>query len=387
MLTRLTINFDEAVEDNEERNGTATTHSDDLNAWLYGVTRGLIPETRYTVIPEDNKATIFFNNCHAQCITNARQGGLVQGGAVANNDAILQQLTAAIAAQGKATTETNDLRRMEIQRQQTREENTKDSTKRLHRSILKMVSCAIATHSIDKNEALPATFTHFINCDNVGMVQHDPIHQFTDLGYMDISFALGTTQALFMGEFPYADSSTPSNFTIFAFHKQEPNSNEHQNDYHICHLEGQKKSLDKIKASLKQTANMPNDHNGLRMQFQLFTAAAKIFFGKESICTTNLCQLLLQITRNKKSFRDQIALNKFCAAKYLFAVDRRVQCWMKMCKQAYHTRPEVKDSILQFDNLIDKVLNGTFHLILPLTFKKIQGTISVAESKSNKPKK
>jgi hypothetical protein len=214
---------DEAVEDNKERNGTATTHADDLNAWLYGIKRGLIPEIRYTVIPNDNKAAIFFDNCHTQCITNVRQGGLVQGGAVANNDAILQQLTAAIAAQGEATTETNDLCRLEIQRQQTREENEKDRTKKLHLSILKMVSCTAATHSSDKNKALPATFTRFINCNNIGMAQHDLIHQFKDLGYMDVSYASGTTQALYMGEFLYADSSTPSNFTIFAFHEQEPN--------------------------------------------------------------------------------------------------------------------------------------------------------------------
>jgi hypothetical protein len=72
-----------------------------------------------------------------------------------------------------------------------------------------------------------------------------------------------------MGEFLYADSSTPSNVTIFAFHEQEPNLNERQNDYLICHLhqvEGQKKSLDEIKASLKQTVNVPNDYNGIGMQ-------------------------------------------------------------------------------------------------------------------------
>jgi hypothetical protein len=261
MLTRLAIEFDEAVKGDKERNGTATTHTDDLNAWLYDVKRGLIPGTRYTVIPDDNEAAIFFNNRHAQCITNARRGGLVQGGAVANNDAILQQLTAAIAAiaaQVGATTETNDLRRLEIQCQQTREENKKDRTKKLHPSILKMVSRAAATHSTDKNKALLATFTHFINCNNVGMVQHDLIHQFKDLGYMDVSFTSGTTQALYMGEFLCTDSCTPSNFTIFAFHEQEPNSNERQNDYLICHLlqvEGQKKSLDEIKASLKQSVN------------------------------------------------------------------------------------------------------------------------------------
>ncbi len=58
-----------------------------------------------------------------------------------------------------------------------------------------------------------------------------------------------------------------------------------------------------------------------------------------------------------------------------------------MCEQAYHTCTEVKDSILQFKDLIDEVLNGTFHFILPLTFKKVQGTISVPESKSDEPKK
>jgi hypothetical protein len=173
MLTRLAIEFDEAVEDDEERNGTATTHADDLNTWLHGIKKGLIPETRYTVIPDDNKAAIFFDNCHTQCITNARRRRLVQGGAVANNDAILQQLTAAITAQGKAIPETNDHCRLEIKHQQSWEENKKDLTKKLHPSILKTVSCAVATHSTYENEALPATFTCFINCDSVGMAQHD----------------------------------------------------------------------------------------------------------------------------------------------------------------------------------------------------------------------
>ncbi len=73
MLTRLAIKFDKTVEDDKEWNSTATIHPDDLNAWLYGIKRGLIPETRYTVIPDNNEAAIFFNNHHAQCITNANE--------------------------------------------------------------------------------------------------------------------------------------------------------------------------------------------------------------------------------------------------------------------------------------------------------------------------
>jgi len=72
---------------------------------------------------------------------------------------------------------------------------------------------------------------------------------FKELGFPDIGFAEGTAQALFVGDFLYADSSTPSsNFTVFAFH-EEPLSDSSQNDYLICQLvqtQDQKKLLDKI---------------------------------------------------------------------------------------------------------------------------------------------
>jgi hypothetical protein len=101
----------------------------------------------------------------------------------------------------------------------------------------------------------------------------------------------------------------------------------------------------------------------------------------------NLRQLLLLISRNKKSFRDQVTLDEFFLAKFLFAVNRRVQQWLCMCKQAFHIHAEVKYQVLQFEDLIDEVLNGTFHLILPSTFKKVQGTYSVGDDKNNEPKR
>jgi hypothetical protein len=75
--------------------------------------------------------------------------------------------------------------------------------------------------------------------------------------------------------------------------------------------------LDKIKALLKQTANTPTDYNGLETQIQLFIVTSIIFFGDKSICTMNLWQLILLISRDKKGFCNQIALDKFFAAKFL----------------------------------------------------------------------
>ncbi len=191
-----------------------------------------------------------------------------------------------------------------------------------------------------------------------------------------------------MGGFLYADSSNPSNFTIFAFHEQEPNSDNCQHDYLICHLiqlEGQKKSLDEIKASLKQSVHVPSNFNGLGTQLQLFGAASKIFFGEDSVCTSNLNQLLTMIGRNKESFQDQIALDDFFAAKFLFAIDKQVQCWLRSCKTAHDSRTQVNNGILQFEDLINTVLNGTFHMNLPSSLAKVSGpAATLSASTENK---
>jgi hypothetical protein len=97
----------------------------------------------------------------------------------------------------------------------------------------------------------------------------------------------------------------PAISRFFAFHKQQPNLDNCQQNYLICHLiqvEGQKKSLEEIKASLKQLVHVPSNFNGLGTQIQLFGAASTIFFGKDSICTSSLNQLLTMIGRKKKSF-------------------------------------------------------------------------------------
>jgi hypothetical protein len=126
-----------------------------------------------------------------------------------------------------------------------------------------------------------------------------------------------------VGGFLYADSSTPNNFTIFALHKQEPNLDNCQHNYLIGHLiqvEGQKKSLDEIKALLKQSVHVPSKFNGLGTQIQLFGAALTIFFGEDSVFTSNLNQLLTMIGRNKKSFWNLIALVEFFSAILIFCI-------------------------------------------------------------------
>jgi hypothetical protein len=209
-----------------------------------------------------------------------------------------------------------------------------------------------------------------LNAENAGLAQCKLIHQFKSLKIEDVGFAAGMVQALYLGEFLYADSSSPSNFTVFAFFEQEPNAKSMKEDYLICHLiqeVGQKKSLDEIKASLKQTV-----HVRMGNQLQIFAAASSIFFGKESMLTTSLDQLVLLVGRNKKNLRDQIAIDKFFAAKFMLAVDRRVQRWLKMCENCTMTRTSVNNNVIDFGDLLEQVLNGSFMMNLPPSFKVVQ---------------
>jgi hypothetical protein len=121
-----------------------------------------------------------------------------------------------------------------------------------------------------------------------------------------------------------------------------------------------KTKLDEIKSLLKQTVHVSNDFDSLRSQLILFAMASVIFFGKESICTNRLNQLILLVGHNKKTLHNQIALNEFFAAKFLFAVDRRVQLWLRMCKAATMTHSSINDNVLNFKDLLEQVLMALF---------------------------
>ncbi len=152
-------------------NGNPVNHADYLNAWLYGVKQGTIPETRYSVLSDDDKIAQFNFQRHQACIS---RGGFQQIAGVTwatnnqaanvdNHASVLQQLTAAISAQNKEAIESNNLCRNKILRQVSREESKEDRTQKIHSSIIKMICRAAALCSTDETEALPATCSRFTN--------------------------------------------------------------------------------------------------------------------------------------------------------------------------------------------------------------------------------
>ena len=295
----------------------------------FTVKTGLIPETRYSVNPDDIELEDFSIERAAVCITSTASTSTRPGDAVTLDGAtVISQLTNALTMQNECLSNANTINRKNQVIAEQREEQKKERLRKLYSSIKTMLKMAAVTDLHDNDSNISPSCLSFLNSENTGMAQFELAHQFKALKMEDVGFAAGTMQALYLSEFLYVNSSTPSNFTVFAFYEQEPNATAQKMDYLVCHLiqeQGQKKSLDEIKASLKQTVHIPKDFDGMGNQLNLFAAASSIFFGKESICMTRLDQLVLLVGCNKKNLRDQIALNEFFAAKFLLAVDRRVQ--------------------------------------------------------------
>ena len=201
--------------DNEVEATSAVHHADDLNAWLYGVKRGLILESCYSINPDDTEITSFSKERHLQCISSTMANARLGGGV--DNASIISQLTNAISVQAEEAAESNSLRRKEIERQIEREEKKNDKTKKLHAPFLNMLKRAAAPDRNNEDSDLAPSCLHFLNADNAGLAAHKLAHLFVENNSPDVTFATGTVQKLYLGDFLWANSSSPSNFTVFAF--------------------------------------------------------------------------------------------------------------------------------------------------------------------------
>ena len=208
---------------------------------------GLVPQTRYSVNPNDTEVKAFNIKRHNDCILILIEStGPRAGEALAlDGSTVIGQLTNTFTIQNEHLEDANVInRKNQIPAEGCKEKET-DRTKKIQPAILSMLKQAAVIDPHDDNSNIAPSALRFINSNNVGMAQFELTHQFASYRLDDVSFAVGMVQALHVGEFLYSDSSTPSNFMVFAFHEQAPNSGQQQMNYLICHLiqeQGQKKS-------------------------------------------------------------------------------------------------------------------------------------------------
>ena len=86
------------IFDQERNINSAIPHADDLCAWIWSVKEGLVPETRYSVNPDNKEVESFYSKRQTDCISSVSfsvESTGPRAGALEGNT-VISQLTNAV---------------------------------------------------------------------------------------------------------------------------------------------------------------------------------------------------------------------------------------------------------------------------------------------------
>ncbi len=129
-------------------------------------------------------------------------------------------------------------------------------------------------------------------------------------------------------------------------------------------------TIEEIKASNKKEVHPQMNYHDLLEWLMIFASGNDIFFREFSVGSQSLWSLLLQMEHYKSTFKAMGRLDKEFPSKFLMAVNKRYQIWLKECKISLG-RTEVNDLIINFSSIVLQVLFGTFHMDLNPSVKMI----------------
>ena len=98
----------------QERNiNSAIPRADDLCAWIWSVKEGLVPETRYSVNPDDEEVEAFYFKRQKDCISSSVKSTGPRAGEILalEGNTVISQLTNALAIQNQFLEDANVINR------------------------------------------------------------------------------------------------------------------------------------------------------------------------------------------------------------------------------------------------------------------------------------
>ena len=107
--------------------------------------------------------------------------------------------------------------------------------------------------------------------------------------------------------------------------------------------------------------------------------------GENSVLTKRLGKLEKLVAIEGAMFRTKMRADSSFPTKFLYAVDNKIQRWLGQCTQAMQ-RDEVNDRLVNFENLVDSVLDGYFNADLPAVFKVPPRTEAIASPPTKRPR-
>jgi hypothetical protein len=340
--------------------------------FLWAVGKGHIPETKFTLDNDDVELNAFKHQRHAECILPPAP---TDGFAIEAPASTLNQLSSTLSRIGESTEQANALRALELERSRERDDAKKDRTKKwLHSQAIRMIKNASSSDGSEAATEISLEFTNAFNLDSAGAFGKEIIFLMDQKGMRNTVINEGAINSMYHGVLTSSTPNTPQNHSIFSYREAEPLAASQAQDLLVLHMGdtfGRAKSNEEIKASMSQTFTMLLDFYDMIDRVKRYNKGNEIIFTSDSLLVKRVEFLVDSLTENSIIIRACGVSDKLFFTKILYAVDTRVNLWLRDCQDC-ECREDVDDSLIDFRPVMNEIVLQQFRLDLPPCFKLIE---------------
>jgi hypothetical protein len=409
--------FDSLHDEDEEYPESAVTVTSSALRWLWLVSQGVIDETKTTPAITDPEAVAFKNRRHLARILPPFDTATGQGvgnpppqdqnteAAAAVDDlagipaaiqaelrhsrSVSHQAIQVMAKMSDVMKTGNELSAEKILLMKEKHEKKTNRVAKLHENCIKTLLFAAASDDSTVETELADSANAFFNAESAGKAEQELSNQFSKLKVKKVAFSSGTSKSLYEGQLFWDTDISPMNLSVFMFWKpgcSEPSMNGRFLVLHSLEKAGKVVSAEEVKKALKQGIVVPQTYHGMFEQMERHKTALQIFCGKSGHLPTKYIELLDSVKELQDKFEEGQARNPQFVAGFMYLVDVRVHEFLKSCYEA-EKRNEVRNSLLNWRSLLERVELQEFAPNLPSSFKLIEPSDSGKTSGSDASKK
>jgi hypothetical protein len=269
----------------------------------------LIPPLEMELAIGDAEAMEHKARCHARAILPPLGGGdldLSAGAGATDKDlSLVRQMGAALANLNETLRSQQVSTKKQIELSEDKTLEKKDRTKKFHPSIVRMLKMAASDDGETMADEIAISASLFFNCSTIGAAEQELQTQLETMGLGWAGFASGLTTSMYMAHIFWANLIEPKNFSAFFCYRRQANDQDHTGRFIVLHLQerlGKAKSLDEIKASMKQTLTVPKDFHQMLDGLRIFTGLNAVLDGGREV-SENLEKLTIVIAENQEIFQ------------------------------------------------------------------------------------
>jgi hypothetical protein len=352
--------IEDFIEDNQENNElniVTKRMCSNIYTFLWAASKDEIPSVRTLTSVDERDIERWAALRHSHCIKKHQDAPLPRQ---VNNNTEFNKIAEAIELQSATILASTS-------------ESSKKGFGKLDKSTQNLILNAASPNKEIAAGSAPETCLDFYKQSSHGNARLHFIRTLKHSFKAQTEVSAGVITSIYNGGFTRSYDDSPSNFSTFSFPEKKVFAKHAITDCIILQLKevsGKGLSNDDVEAALKQGIEIPSSVDSMRYSIFNIAAASKFFFGEYSALSQALIKVHNHIVHNRTTYLSILYQDSMFIAKFLFAIDTRVNLWLESCEES-SMRDEVDDDLINFFEILNHVRIRNFDYKLPPSIRKV----------------